>query len=93
MKHYLVLLLLVFLLHLQAAAQINYTEKFKKELATHPAEDTFRVNRLNEMSSGFDLSTAILFYLKRACLVFQPEGQTTFCTGFQNLDFLNLPPV
>ena len=56
MKHSLVLLLLVFLLHLQAAAQINYTQKFKKELAAHPAEDTFRVNRLNEMSIGLDLS-------------------------------------
>ena len=58
MKHYLVLLLLVFLLHLQANAQINYAEKFKKELAAHPAEDTFRVNRLNEMSLGLDLSRA-----------------------------------
>ena len=57
MKHYLVLLLLVFLLHLQAAAQINYTAQFKKELAAHPAEDTFRVNRLNEMSLEPDLSS------------------------------------
>ncbi|MGI8580703.1 MAG: ATP-binding protein [Chitinophagaceae bacterium] len=55
MKHYLVLLLLLFILHLQAAAQINYTEKFRKEFAAHPAEDTFRVNRLNEMSLGYDL--------------------------------------
>ena len=58
MKHYLVILLLVFLPHLQAAAQINYTQKFKKELAAHPAEDTFRVNRLNDMSFGIDLSRA-----------------------------------
>ena len=49
MKQNLVLLVLLFILHLQAAAQINYTEKFKKELAAHPAEDTFRVNRLNEL--------------------------------------------
>jgi signal transduction histidine kinase len=55
MKQSLVLLLL-FIPHLQAAAQINYTAKFKKELAAHPAEDTFRVNRLNEMSLGPDLS-------------------------------------
>ncbi len=55
MKQSLVLLLL-FILQLQATAQINYTEKFRKELAAHPAEDTFRVNRLNEMSLGVDLS-------------------------------------
>ncbi|MEO6870225.1 MAG: hypothetical protein ABI168_11305 [Ginsengibacter sp.] len=56
MKQNLVLLVLLFILHLQAAAQINYTEKFKKELAAHPAEDTFRVNRLNKLSLGVDLS-------------------------------------
>jgi signal transduction histidine kinase len=55
MKQSLVLFLL-FILHLQAAAQINYTEKFKKELAAHPFEDTFRVNRLNDLTLGFDLS-------------------------------------
>ncbi len=55
MKQNLVLLLL-FILHLQTTAQINYSQKFKKELAAHPAEDTFRVNRLNELSLGYDLS-------------------------------------
>jgi hypothetical protein len=55
MKHSIVLLLL-FILQLQATAQINYTAKFKKELAAHPAEDTFRVNRLNEVALGIDLS-------------------------------------
>ncbi len=58
MKQNLLFLLLLSLLQLQATAQINYTEKFRKELAAHPAEDTFRVNRLNEMSLGLDLSRA-----------------------------------
>ncbi|MEO8111577.1 MAG: ATP-binding protein [Ginsengibacter sp.] len=56
MKHYLILLPLLFILQLQAPAQINYTEKYKKELAAHPTQDTFRVNRLNEIILGFDLS-------------------------------------
>ena len=56
MKQSLMLLLLVFILNLQATAQINYTAKFQKEVAAHPAEDTFRVNRLNEMTLGYDLS-------------------------------------
>jgi signal transduction histidine kinase len=56
MKHYVTFLFLLCTITLSATAQINYTEKFKKELAAHPAEDTFRVNRLNEMSLGFDLS-------------------------------------
>ncbi len=55
MKQSLLLLLLLSLLQLNAAAQINYTEKFRKELAAHPAQDTFRVNRLNELSLGIDL--------------------------------------
>ncbi|MEO6868054.1 MAG: tetratricopeptide repeat protein, partial [Ginsengibacter sp.] len=56
MKQTLILLLLLSLMQLPATAQINYTAKFKKELAAHPAQDTFRVNRLNEMSLGYDLS-------------------------------------
>jgi signal transduction histidine kinase len=56
MKHYVTFLFLLCIIALSATAQINYTEKFKKELAAHPAEDTFRVNRLNEMSLGVELS-------------------------------------
>jgi hypothetical protein len=56
MKHFVAFLLLLCTIAFSAKAQINYTEKFKKELAAHPAEDTFRVNRLNEMSLGADLS-------------------------------------
>jgi signal transduction histidine kinase len=58
MKHYFTFLFLLCSIAFSATAQINYTEKFKKELAAHPAEDTFRVNRLNEMSLGTDLSRA-----------------------------------
>jgi signal transduction histidine kinase/tetratricopeptide (TPR) repeat protein len=56
MKHFVTTLFLLCTIAFSATAQINYTEKFKKELAAHPAEDTFRVNRLNEMSLGLDLS-------------------------------------
>jgi signal transduction histidine kinase len=56
MKHFVAFLLLLCTIALSTTAQINYTEKFKKELAAHPAEDTFRVNRLNDLTLGFDLS-------------------------------------
>ena len=55
MKYYSILFFMLFILQLQAAAQINYTEKFRKELAAHPSRDTFRVNRLNELTLQDDL--------------------------------------
>ena len=47
-KH--LLLLLLFALSLHAIAQDPAREKIIQELAAHPQQDTFRVNRLNELS-------------------------------------------
>ena len=43
------LLLLLFALSIYANAQDPAAEKLKQELNAHPQQDTFRVNRLNEM--------------------------------------------
>ena len=52
------LILLLFTWTMQAAAQYKNLEDLKKELDKHPQQDSFRVNRLNQLSFYTALSFA-----------------------------------
>src|SRR4051812_15277114 len=54
----LILSLLILLAFIDASAQKNKLQELKEQLTNHLQQDTFRVNRLNEIAVCRELSTA-----------------------------------
>ena len=54
----LILALLILLLYINASAQKSRLQELQDQLANHPQQDTFRVNRLAEIAQSREMSTA-----------------------------------